>query len=255
MATWPSDTRHATYDDVNLMIKLYELRREERMREARTWFATSFKAKTLEEFQALCPPGSDENASFRMLVTYWDMVGSFLTSGVLNHGAVLSERRRDAVRVGAASRDWCRRCARRSATRCNTGIWSRRPTGSSRGGTRSRPAPTTRSAKTDSGVLEPGSLISAARARKRQPLGSSRARGNERERVEHVLELGDAQLVEAGDERLKPREGVLVVAAAQDARQRRDFAKRTRTTGAAVGTGSRSTTAVVTCVVTRRRTK
>jgi hypothetical protein len=79
-----SDSRHATYDDVNLIIKLYELRREERMRHARTWFAASFKVKTLEEFHALCPPGSEENASFRMLVTYWDMVGSFLTSGVLN---------------------------------------------------------------------------------------------------------------------------------------------------------------------------
>jgi hypothetical protein len=79
-----ADTRRATYDDVNLMIKLYELRREERMREARVWFAASFKAKTFEEFQALCPPGSTENASFRMLVTYWDMAGSFITSGVLN---------------------------------------------------------------------------------------------------------------------------------------------------------------------------
>jgi hypothetical protein len=80
-----SDSRHATYDDVNLMIKLYELRREERMRRARAWFAASFKPKTLAEFHELCPPGSDENASFRMLVTYWEMVGSFLTSGVLNH--------------------------------------------------------------------------------------------------------------------------------------------------------------------------
>jgi hypothetical protein len=79
-----SDPRHATYDDVNLMIKLYELRREDRMRQARTWFATSFKVKTVEEFHALCPPGSDANASFRMLVTYWDMVASFITSGVLN---------------------------------------------------------------------------------------------------------------------------------------------------------------------------
>ena len=79
-----ADERRATYDDVNLMIKLYELRREERMREARAWFAASFKAKTFEEFQALCPAGSTENASFRMVVTYWDLVASFITSGVLN---------------------------------------------------------------------------------------------------------------------------------------------------------------------------
>ena len=79
-----SGVPRATYDDVNLVIKLYELRRESRMRDARRWFATSFKVKTLEEFQALCPPGSEPNASYRMVVTYWDMVASFLTSGVVN---------------------------------------------------------------------------------------------------------------------------------------------------------------------------
>ena len=74
----------ATYDDVNLVIKLYELRRDERLREARRWFGASFKAKTLEEFNALCPAGSEPNASFRMVASYWDMVASFLTSGVVN---------------------------------------------------------------------------------------------------------------------------------------------------------------------------
>jgi hypothetical protein len=74
----------ATYDDVNLVIRLYELRRDERLREARRWFAASFKVKTLDEFQALCPPGSEPNESYRMVVTYWDMVASFLTSGVVN---------------------------------------------------------------------------------------------------------------------------------------------------------------------------
>jgi hypothetical protein len=79
-----TETRNASHDDVNLIIKLYELRREERMRQARTWFATSFKARTLEEFHTTCPMGSEPNASFRMIVSYWDMVGSFLTAGVLN---------------------------------------------------------------------------------------------------------------------------------------------------------------------------
>lgn len=74
----------ATYDDVNLVIRLYELRRDERLREARRWFAASFKAKTLDEFHALCPIGSEPNESYRMVVTYWDMVASFLTSGVVN---------------------------------------------------------------------------------------------------------------------------------------------------------------------------
>lgn len=74
----------ATYDDANLILKLYEMRREPRMRDARAWFSASFKPKSPEEAQKLCPAGSAENASFRMVVTYWDMVGSFVTAGVLN---------------------------------------------------------------------------------------------------------------------------------------------------------------------------
>ena len=74
----------ATYDDVNLVIKLYELRRDDRLRDARRWFGASFKVKTLDEFNALCPMGSEQNEFYRMVVTYWDMVASFLTSGVVN---------------------------------------------------------------------------------------------------------------------------------------------------------------------------
>ena len=74
----------ATYDDVKLILKLYELRREPRMREARKWFSEKFKAKTMEEVAALCPPGSEENASLRMVTSYWDMAASFVAGGVLS---------------------------------------------------------------------------------------------------------------------------------------------------------------------------
>ena len=79
-----TDTPKATYQDVDLILRLYEMRRETRMREARRWFASHFKVKTLDEFHIVCPPGSEPNASYRMLTSYWEMVASFLTSGVLN---------------------------------------------------------------------------------------------------------------------------------------------------------------------------
>ena len=60
------------------------MRREERLRKARAWFVASFKPKSAADLAALCPRGSDENASYRMVTTYWEMVASFLTSGVLN---------------------------------------------------------------------------------------------------------------------------------------------------------------------------
>lgn len=79
-----SGIARATYDDVKLILKLYDMRREDRLRQARAWLAASFKVKTWEDFVALCPPGSEQNASYRMVVTYWEMVASFLTTGVLN---------------------------------------------------------------------------------------------------------------------------------------------------------------------------
>jgi hypothetical protein len=74
----------ATYDDVNLILKLYEIRREDKMRAARGWFFGNFKPKSMAEFQQVCPPGSEPNAFFRQVASYWDMAGSFVTAGVLN---------------------------------------------------------------------------------------------------------------------------------------------------------------------------
>ena len=77
-------TPTATYDDANLILRLYEMRREERMREARAWFTANFHVSTLEEFQKLCPIGSKENANYRQVISYWDMAASFITAGVLS---------------------------------------------------------------------------------------------------------------------------------------------------------------------------
>ena len=74
----------ATYEDVSLILKLYEMRREEKMREARAWFLASCKPKTMAELGELCPPGSENNARYRMVTSYWDMAASFITAGVLN---------------------------------------------------------------------------------------------------------------------------------------------------------------------------
>ena len=77
-------TPQPTYDDANLILRLYEMRREDRMRQARTWFTAKCRVKSYEELMKLAPGGSEDNASFRMVVSYWDLVGSFVTAGVLN---------------------------------------------------------------------------------------------------------------------------------------------------------------------------
>jgi hypothetical protein len=74
----------ATYEDANLILKLYELRREPRLRDARKWFGGAPQFQSREEWLKVCPPGSEENASYRMVVTYWEMAASLVAGGVLN---------------------------------------------------------------------------------------------------------------------------------------------------------------------------
>jgi hypothetical protein len=74
----------ATYEDVNLILRLYELRREPKLREARSWFFAHFLPHSAEDVARIAPPGSPENTYVRMVVSYWDMVSSFVTAGVLN---------------------------------------------------------------------------------------------------------------------------------------------------------------------------
>jgi hypothetical protein len=72
-----------THHDAEVIMKLYELRREDRMRKARAWLF-GYKATNGEEHRAACPPGSDQDASYRMVTSYWDMAASFVTSGAVN---------------------------------------------------------------------------------------------------------------------------------------------------------------------------
>jgi hypothetical protein len=83
----------ATYDDANLLLRLYEIRREEKLRAARSWFVANFKAKTMAEWNAICGPGTDANPLFRQATSYWDMVASFVASGVLNEELLFQSTR------------------------------------------------------------------------------------------------------------------------------------------------------------------
>jgi len=74
----------ATYEDANLLLRLYELRREDKLREARAWFGSHYKPKSFDEANQLAPMGSEQNAYVRMAISYWEMVASLITSGVLN---------------------------------------------------------------------------------------------------------------------------------------------------------------------------
>jgi len=74
----------ATYHDAELVLKLYDLRREAKMREARDFFAM-FNPTSLDELMAVMFSfGKKENAYVRQVLSYWEMVASLIAHGTLN---------------------------------------------------------------------------------------------------------------------------------------------------------------------------
>lgn len=74
---------HPDHHDAELLLRLYEMRREEKLRQAREWFVGKFQAATFEELMQKYPPGSQENAFMRMAASYWDMAASIVLHGLI----------------------------------------------------------------------------------------------------------------------------------------------------------------------------
>jgi hypothetical protein len=73
-----------TYDDANLLLRLYELRREDKLRQARHWFLFEFKPGAWSEVREGFFTGEEQDNYLRMVVSYWDMVCALVKQGVLN---------------------------------------------------------------------------------------------------------------------------------------------------------------------------
>ena len=83
------------FESALLNLKLFDLRREPLLRSAREWFLRDFNPASLEELVAIV--SGDRNASFRMVLGYWDMAASLVTSGAIDadsfraaHGEIYS---------------------------------------------------------------------------------------------------------------------------------------------------------------------
>lgn len=74
----------ATHEQASMMLHLYELRREAKLREAREWVAKNFHPKNLEEGMRVAPFGSPENANLRMVLGYWEMAASIVNRGLVD---------------------------------------------------------------------------------------------------------------------------------------------------------------------------
>jgi hypothetical protein len=70
------------YESADLLIKLYELRRDPTMRDARTWFAREFNPSSTDEVVAAV--AGPHSGHFRMVTSYWDMAASFVANGAID---------------------------------------------------------------------------------------------------------------------------------------------------------------------------
>src|SRR5262245_19547586 len=69
------------HDDVALILKLYELRREEGLRRARKWYFTQFNPQSAADVVDVLGSGHDVSANYRMIISFWDMASSFVNNG------------------------------------------------------------------------------------------------------------------------------------------------------------------------------
>jgi hypothetical protein len=68
-------------DEAGLILKLYELRREETMRKARDWYFREFNPQTMADFSAAI--FGEHSGHVRMVVTYWDMAAALVNRGAI----------------------------------------------------------------------------------------------------------------------------------------------------------------------------
>jgi hypothetical protein len=105
------------YESGRLNLQLFDLRREPVLREARAWFLADFNPETFDELVALV--GGERNASFRMVLGYWDMAASMVTTGAIDgdafraaHGEIFATFSKvqpflAAIREAAGEPDFC----------------------------------------------------------------------------------------------------------------------------------------------------
>jgi len=73
-----------TYEQAQLHLQVYEMRREARLRQARDWFFKNYFADTFEEAMRIAAPGTEGGTNAMMVFGYWDQACALLNYGLLH---------------------------------------------------------------------------------------------------------------------------------------------------------------------------
>src|SRR5262245_13011973 len=72
------------FDDANLALRLYEIRRETELRKARSMIGELIDGAPWEAVEKVATWGHPENAHFRQVTSYWEIVASFVNRGIFH---------------------------------------------------------------------------------------------------------------------------------------------------------------------------
>lgn len=78
------------HHDADLVLRVYEMRREAVLRESRNAIARDFWPKSYDDVLAITKPDHPHNAAFRQVATYWEMVYGLCRHGIV-HGEYFME--------------------------------------------------------------------------------------------------------------------------------------------------------------------
>jgi hypothetical protein len=113
MASLPSSLRppsvlkdYPDHHDAELVLRLYELRREPVMRESRATITTQFLPKSYDDLKAIATSNAHPlNSAFRQTYTYWEMAYGMAKHGII-HSDFLMENSGEGLIIYARAHSW-----------------------------------------------------------------------------------------------------------------------------------------------------
>ncbi|MFZ0804894.1 MAG: hypothetical protein WAN03_01870 [Candidatus Sulfotelmatobacter sp.] len=73
-----------THEQAQLHLRIYEERRDPRLRQARDWFFANYFADNLDEAMRIAPMGTEAGTNLMMVISYWDQACALLNYGLLH---------------------------------------------------------------------------------------------------------------------------------------------------------------------------
>jgi len=73
-----------TFEQAQLHLQVYDLRREARLRQARDWFQKNYIVETFEDAMRISAPGTETGAFVGMVIGYWEQACALLNYGLLH---------------------------------------------------------------------------------------------------------------------------------------------------------------------------